>query len=158
MEMIENCPICGEMYTDRARCMYSESYCDNGHTWFYCPEDNKRIIGKAPEEYEHKCLCKIIAPTIVSIYESASTDGYRSTGDKKYYLDYNVSKTAGRQKHGSYAVNPIEHFAIQINEDEFLILESTIPVALTNSKTEIENIKKEALAKLTPEEQKVLGF
>lgn len=95
---------------------------------------------------------------IVKLYETASTDGYTRKGENLYFIEEDIAKLAGKDKHGNYAVNPICHLGIKYSNDEYLLLASDKPVALANSETARQKLKKNALKKLTKEEKELLGL
>lgn len=95
---------------------------------------------------------------IINIYESASTDGYTSTGDRKYFTEKSLAIAYGKNKHGNYVTDPICYYAINIPDDGYLILASKDPVFLADSEEEKKKIKDHALSKLSSEEREVLGI
>lgn len=54
-----DCPICHKPRVTSARCFYAQSWCDDGHTWYYCPVDGNRVIGTPPSQYKHECHCSL---------------------------------------------------------------------------------------------------
>lgn len=99
-----------------------------------------------------------IEDEIVTLYEPASSDGYSSKGDGKYYLESHVATAQGKQRHGNYASSNFEHPAIKGDAGKFWLLKQTTPVVLADSAEAQAEIKKAALAKLSAEERKVLGL
>ncbi len=96
---------------------------------------------------------------IITLYESAYKDGYTSFGDGDFYLDEAVADQAARNRHDAYAVCAIHHPAIEVEDGRYLLLKPpVIPVSVVGTVQAQEDIRKIALAKLTPQERTILGF
>jgi hypothetical protein len=99
---------------------------------------------------------------IVKLIESASSDGYKPSGDGNFFLDCSLATAFAKGKYGNHA-DIIEHWAVKESEDSYYILGSWClnmpePVALFNSEAAKNQIKEKALSKLTEEEKKILGL
>lgn len=101
-------------------------------------------------------LCKSAKP--IFLYEPASTDGYTSSGDGIYFLDETSAQGRANLRHGSYAVAPIRHYAIEDGKGRYYLLKQSRPVPIADSKQATEDIAKAARAKLSKEELKALGL
>lgn len=95
---------------------------------------------------------------IVKIYESASSDGYTSTGDRLYFLDEKIATAISKRKHGTYSTESIQHLGVKVNDGEYLLVISEKPIALADSEAAKEKIRQSALSKLSKEEQEILGL
>jgi hypothetical protein len=95
---------------------------------------------------------------IVTLYESASTDGYTATGDRLFYLDQGQAQAQSRAKHGGYSTLPLEHSAVATEDGRYLLLKSTRPVSLAGSTQAVEDLAASALKKLTTDERRALGL
>lgn len=95
---------------------------------------------------------------IETIYEAAHTDGYRNFGSGKYFLRNSDAQTYASKKYRGYAISPMCHKAVKLDDGEYAILSNDSPVYITGSKKEKEFIAKQALAKLSQEEREALGF
>lgn len=95
---------------------------------------------------------------IVTLYESAQTDGYTEEGTGKFFLDEDLARAISIQNHGGYAVKPLQHNAIEI-DGKYLLLKSSHPVILaTDTERLNQRLRENALSKLTSEEIEVLGL
>ncbi len=94
---------------------------------------------------------------IVTLYESGSTDGYKPFGDSTYFNFESKAVSFANNKHGGFSIKPIKHSAIE-HQGKYYLLKSSDPVGLYNSEFEKEKLKEAALAKLSKEERKALGF
>jgi hypothetical protein len=97
-------------------------------------------------------------PTITLLYEPASSNGYSHTGDGEFYLCESTAQQVGLNRHGGYAVAPIQHDTYQFEPGRYLLLRSTQPVAVVGTAQATQHIAKAALGKLTPAERKALGL
>lgn len=97
-------------------------------------------------------------PTITLLYEPASSDGYSHTGDGEFYLCESTAQQVGRNRHGGYSVDPIQHDAYQFEPGNYLLLRSTQPVAVVGTAQATQHIDKAALNKLTAAEREALGL
>ena len=95
--------------------------------------------------------------TTYTLYESASTDGYTTSGDGKYFLSEKDAGSHAYYKHGGHGRVISHHYIIRINE-EYYKLVSPNPVVLYGSKQYTELLKQRAFDKLTREEQEALGL
>ena len=95
---------------------------------------------------------------IIQIYESASTDGYKSFGDGVFFDTSTGANAFAKQKHGGYAVDALKHLSIMDKDGRYYLLKDTNPISLYGSRQAGEDMAKAALAKLTPEERKALGI
>lgn len=95
---------------------------------------------------------------IITLYETAYTDGYNHFGDANFFLDESIAKASTRMKYKGYAVDPIKHSAVMISKDTFLLLKSPDPVYLAGSELEKLRIRENALSKLSKEEKEILGL
>ena len=94
---------------------------------------------------------------ITTLFESASSDGYTTTGDGKYFSDFNDADDHAYLKHGGHG-RVLTHNSIGIIDDEYYALVSTTPIVLYGSDKYDKLIRKTALEKLTVEDRKVLGL
>lgn len=95
---------------------------------------------------------------IISLFEPASSDGYKHFGDGVFHLSASNADQAAKNKHGGYAVEPIKHDAIEFEDGRYLLLKSTKPVSIVGTTQATEDIAKAALEKLTPAERVALGL
>lgn len=95
---------------------------------------------------------------IVKLYETASSDGYSSSGDGLYFLDKTVAISVGKNKHGNYASGPLEHNGVKVSKDGYLLIQRIDPIVLADSEAHKEKIRQSALKKLSSEEKEILGI
>lgn len=92
----------------------------------------------------------------ITLYESATTDGYTTQGNGRYFsARFDVEKDVVPDKgHGRI----IEHPNVIEIDGQYYELKSRSPITLSKPRDVEETIKKNALAKLTKEEQQLLGI
>ncbi len=95
---------------------------------------------------------------IITIYESASSDGYHHTGDGEFYLDKELADQAAKNRHAGYAVPSTAYAAIKTPDGRYLLLRSITPVSIVGTTQAIEDIAKAAMAKLSDTELAALGL
>ena len=132
----------------------------------WCNQKNKEVAG-ALRPYEVSRIpipnwCplrkEMNAVKIVTLYESASSDGYRPSGDGLFYLNESEAKAAGDVKHSGWSCSPLQHEAMDTGDGKFYLLASSSPVALANTPAHKEQLRQMALKKLTDSEKKILGL
>lgn len=56
----DTCPICGEKWVSRCKCIRMDSTCKNGHHWHLCPVHKKIVIGMSDHSVDtNTCTCEI---------------------------------------------------------------------------------------------------
>lgn len=95
---------------------------------------------------------------IIKLFEVASSDGYKSSGDGELHLSSTNAYQSARNRHKGYAAMPIEHDAIEAEDGRYLLLKSTNPVSVVGTAQAVEDIAKAALEKLTSAERAALGL
>lgn len=94
----------------------------------------------------------------VTLYEAATSDGYRSRGCNQYYLSKNMALAAVRAEHGDYAAEPIRCPAVTVDDAEYFLLKAAEPVVLAVTTEAMDQIRADAMAKLSPLELEALGL
>lgn len=95
---------------------------------------------------------------IVTIYESASTDGYTGFGDGIFFTEKNLAENRSKSKHGNYSTRPFSHLAIEIETGKYILVKSENPVCIEDGVAEKEAQKQNALSKLSDYEKEILGL
>lgn len=91
----------------------------------------------------------------ITMYQCGSTDGYTHTHGGPLYATFAAAKFAGEKADGGYAVDP-KPVQVIVLGDVAYIVQGT---AQTIDQVEIEReMRAAALAKLTPQERKLLGL
>lgn len=94
----------------------------------------------------------------ITLYESASTDGYSTQGDGRYFLSRIEAEQENKELgHGGHG-RVIEHKNCIYVEGKYYSLTNRNGICLAKPREEEETIRKNALAKLTAEEQRLLGI
>jgi hypothetical protein len=97
-------------------------------------------------------------PIIVArLYESASTDGYRTTGDGMFYDNSEAAMQSARARHSGYADGPIIHDALTDGKGRFYLLKCKEPISLASTEEARAALRRVALAKLSDEEKAALN-
>jgi hypothetical protein len=90
----------------------------------------------------------------IIIYESASSDGYNTTGDFRFFPTEAEAKTYADSKHGDGYGRVNERWALPHNGGVYILACQHL---CTLYEVDKEDVRKKALAKLSDFERKVLG-
>lgn len=97
------------------------------------------------------------------VYESASSDGYQPAGDGVFFLNQSHAEGYAFNKHGGYRTI-IKHHALLVQEEssgtyeQFYLLKDERIRSLYNTDKYKEELKANALKKLSTAEREVLGL
>lgn len=58
-EAMKTCPVCKNKRVARCKCNLSDSFCENKHHWFMCPEHGCIVVGQSDHsKASNVCQCK----------------------------------------------------------------------------------------------------
>jgi len=93
---------------------------------------------------------------IITMYMTGHSDGYSRFYDGILYRNLNSARMAGMARHGNYYLEPVAHKCVILSDGKTYIVDG--PYKTATSVAQEKDSRERALAKLTPEEQRLLGL